>query len=85
MLARAPIQVRAARNASSERQDEQLAPALALRYSFAVTDVRPVNDLVERGREAAARGSWREAYDLLSSVEPAELSPDPAIRASMIG
>ena len=40
-----------------------------------MTEVRPVNDLVERGREAAARGSWREAYDLLSSVEPAELSP----------
>ncbi len=42
---------------------------------FAVTNVRPANDFVERGREAAARGAWREAYDLLGSVEPAELSP----------
>ena len=38
-------------------------------------DVQRVTELVERGREAAARGSWREAYDLLSSLEPAELSP----------
>ena len=38
-------------------------------------DLPPVTELVEQGREAAARGSWREAYDLLSSVEPAELSP----------
>ena len=36
----------------------------------------PVNDLVERGREAAARGSWREAYDLLVSADPEELSPE---------
>ena len=38
-------------------------------------DSQPVTELVERGREAAARGSWRDAYDLLSSLEPAELSP----------
>ena len=61
--------------AIASRQEEELAWALTLRYSFVVTDVRSVNDLVERGREAAARGSWREAYDLLSSLEPAELSP----------
>ena len=30
-----------------------------------MSDPRPVNELVELGREAAARGSWREAYDLL--------------------
>ena len=40
-----------------------------------VDDSRPITEIVERGRQAAARGSWREAYDLLSSVEPAELSP----------
>ena len=34
-----------------------------------------MSDLVERGREAAARGAWREAHDLLLSAEPAELSP----------
>ncbi len=37
-----------------------------------MTDLRPVNDLVERGREAAARGSWREAYDLRIGVHTAE-------------
>ena len=36
---------------------------------------QPLIELVERGREAAARGAWREAYDLLSSLEPAELLP----------
>jgi tetratricopeptide (TPR) repeat protein len=40
-----------------------------------MADPQSLNDLVQRGREAAARGSWREAYDLLSTVEPAELSP----------
>ncbi|HUP24636.1 MAG TPA: adenylate/guanylate cyclase domain-containing protein [Thermoanaerobaculia bacterium] len=35
-----------------------------------------VSELVERGREAAARGSWREAYDLLVAVNPAELAPE---------
>jgi hypothetical protein len=40
-----------------------------------VDDSQALTELVERGREAAARGSWREAYDLLSSLEPAELSP----------
>ncbi|HEU0248938.1 MAG TPA: adenylate/guanylate cyclase domain-containing protein [Gaiellaceae bacterium] len=35
----------------------------------------PTNELVERGREAAARGSWREAYDLLVAADPAELAP----------
>ncbi len=38
-------------------------------------DSQPITELVERGREAATRGSWREAYDVLSSLEPAELSP----------
>jgi len=36
----------------------------------------PINELVERGREAAARGTWREAYDLLAEVDSAELSPE---------
>ncbi len=40
-----------------------------------MSEADQVGDVVERGREAAARGSWREAYDLLSSVESAELSP----------
>lgn len=40
-----------------------------------VDESQPLAELVERGREAAARGSWREAYDLLSALEPAELSP----------
>ncbi|MBA2643735.1 MAG: LuxR family transcriptional regulator, partial [Actinobacteria bacterium] len=35
-----------------------------------------VNELVERGREAAARGAWREAYDLLVATDSAELSPE---------
>jgi class 3 adenylate cyclase len=35
-----------------------------------------VNELVERGREAAARGEWREAYDLLAAADSAELSPE---------
>lgn len=34
------------------------------------------NELVERGREAAARGAWREAYDLLAAADSAELSPE---------
>src|SRR5919106_7039417 len=34
-----------------------------------------VNELVERGREAAARGAWREACDLLAAADSAELSP----------
>ena len=38
-------------------------------------DTQPLTELVERGRVAAARGLWREAYDILSSLEPAELSP----------
>jgi 2,5-diketo-D-gluconate reductase A len=41
-----------------------------------MTRADSVNELVERGREAAARGLWREAYDLLAAVEPAELSPE---------
>ena len=36
----------------------------------------PTHELVERGREAAARGSWREAYDLLVAADPAELAPE---------
>jgi hypothetical protein len=40
-----------------------------------MTDVHPVNELVERAREAAARGAWREAHDLLVAAEPSELSP----------
>jgi hypothetical protein len=34
------------------------------------------NELVERGREAAARGLWREAFELLAAADPAELSPE---------
>ena len=41
-----------------------------------MSDPRPVNELVELGREAAARGSWREAYDVLVAVDPAELAPE---------
>jgi class 3 adenylate cyclase len=40
-----------------------------------VDDAQPLTELVERGRVAAARGLWRKAYDILSSLEPAELSP----------
>jgi hypothetical protein len=40
-----------------------------------VSSAHPVTEIIERGRNAAARGAWREAYDLLSTVEPAELSP----------
>jgi class 3 adenylate cyclase len=35
-----------------------------------------VDDRVARGRDAAAKGAWREAYDLLASVDSAELSPE---------
>jgi class 3 adenylate cyclase len=34
------------------------------------------NELLARGREAAARGAWREAYDLLAAANSAELSPE---------
>lgn len=39
-----------------------------------MTHAHSVNELVERGREAAARGAWREAYDLLVAADSAELS-----------
>jgi hypothetical protein len=39
-------------------------------------DGRADNELVARGRKAAARGAWREAYDLLAAVDSAELSPE---------
>ncbi len=38
--------------------------------------MQATNDLIERGREAAARGSWREAHDLLVNADPGELSPE---------
>lgn len=41
-----------------------------------MSDRPSVNELVERGRGAAARGSWREAYDLLVAADPAELAPE---------
>jgi len=34
------------------------------------------DDDIARGREAAARGAWREAYDLLAAADAAELSPE---------
>jgi hypothetical protein len=34
------------------------------------------DELVTRGREAAARGAWREAYDFLAAADSAELSPE---------
>jgi hypothetical protein len=34
------------------------------------------NELVARGRGAAARGAWREAYDLLAAADAAELSAE---------
>jgi len=40
-----------------------------------MTPAQSVNELVERGRKAAARGAWREAYDLLAAADSAELSP----------
>jgi hypothetical protein len=33
-------------------------------------------DIVEQGREAASRGDWREAYQLLVAVAPEALSPE---------
>jgi hypothetical protein len=41
-----------------------------------MSDPRPVKELVQLGRQAAARGSWREAYDVLVAVDPAELAPE---------
>jgi hypothetical protein len=41
-----------------------------------MTHAHSVNELVERGREAAARGAWREAYDLLVAADSAELSAE---------
>jgi class 3 adenylate cyclase len=41
-----------------------------------VGDARKIHELVERGRDAAARGSWREAHDLLIAADVAELSPE---------
>jgi tetratricopeptide (TPR) repeat protein len=35
-----------------------------------------LGELLERGRSAAARGAWREAYDVLAAVDSAELSPE---------
>ena len=40
-----------------------------------MTEAHAAGDVVELGREAAARGAWREAYDLLNSVDSSELSP----------
>ena len=37
---------------------------------------QPVDELIQRGRDAAARGSWREAYDFLAAADPAELAPE---------
>src|SRR4029078_8806168 len=41
-----------------------------------MSDPRQVNELVELGREAAARGSWGETYDVLVAVDPAELATE---------
>jgi class 3 adenylate cyclase len=46
------------------------------RFVVPVERAHLVNELVERGRAAAARGSWRDAYDLLVAAEPGELSPE---------
>src|SRR6188472_928954 len=40
-----------------------------------MAQTRSVSELVDRGRAAAGRGAWREAYDLLADVAPADLSP----------
>ena len=34
------------------------------------------DELVQRGRDAAGRGAWREAYDILTAADSAELSPE---------
>jgi hypothetical protein len=31
------------------------------------------DEFVQRGREAAARGAWREAYDLLAAADAAAI------------
>ena len=41
-----------------------------------MTHAHSVNELVQRGREAAARGAWREAYDLLVAADSPELSAE---------
>ncbi len=40
-----------------------------------MSEAHAAGDVVGLGREAAARGAWREAYDLLGSVDSSELSP----------
>lgn len=42
-----------------------------------MVSTEPTPELVQRGRQAAARGAWREAYDLLTSADASgELSPE---------
>jgi hypothetical protein len=41
-----------------------------------MTRTDSLGELLERGRTAAARGAWREAYDVLAAVDSAELSPE---------
>ena len=41
-----------------------------------MADAHADSELVARGRDAAARGAWREAYDLLAAADYAELSPE---------